>query len=85
VFNGIGVTPPEQDSEAGVTDAVLQVLEKDPFVNSESIRIHTRRAVVTLDGAVPREAEVKLAEDEVGTSLSNQPLAKPIERIASHH
>ena len=64
VFNGIGVTPPEQDSEAGVTDAVLQVLEKDPFVNSESIRIHTRRAVVTLDGTVPREAEVKLAEDD---------------------
>ena len=64
VFNGIGVTPPEQDSEAAVTDAVLQVLEKDPFVNSESIRIYTRRAVVTLDGTVPREAEMKLAEDD---------------------
>ena len=33
VINGIGVTPPEQDSEAAVTDAVLQVLEKDPFVD----------------------------------------------------
>ena len=64
VINGIGVTPPEQDSEAAVTDAVLQVLEKDPFINSESIRVHTRRAVVTLDGTVPREAEVKLAEDD---------------------
>jgi osmotically-inducible protein OsmY len=28
VINGIGVTPPEQDSEAAITDAVLQVLEK---------------------------------------------------------
>jgi osmotically-inducible protein OsmY len=64
VINGIGITPPEQDSEAGVTDAVLQVLEKDPFVNAESIRVHTRRAVVSLDGTVPREAEVKLAEDD---------------------
>jgi osmotically-inducible protein OsmY len=64
VINGIGVTPPEQDSEAAVTDAVLQVLEKDPFINSESIRVHTRRAVVTLDGTVPREAELKLAEDD---------------------
>ncbi len=64
VINGIGVTPPEQDSEAAVTDAVLQVLEKDPFVDSESIRVHTRRAVVTLDGVVPREAERKLAEDD---------------------
>ena len=64
VINGIGVTPPEQDSEAAVTDAVLQVLEKDPFINSESIRVRTRRAVVTLDGTVPREAELKLAEDD---------------------
>jgi osmotically-inducible protein OsmY len=64
VINGIGVTPPEQDSEAAMTDAVLQVLEKDPFVNSESIRVHTRRAAVTLDGTVPREAERKLAEDD---------------------
>jgi osmotically-inducible protein OsmY len=64
VINGIGVTPPEQDSEAAVTDAVIQVLEKDPFINSESIRVHTRRAVVTLDGTVPREAELKLVEDD---------------------
>lgn len=64
VINGIGVTPPEQDSEAATTDAVVQVLEKDPFVDSESIRVHTRRAVVTLDGTVPREAERKLAEDD---------------------
>lgn len=64
VINGIGVTPPEQDSEAAMTDAVVQVLEKDPFVDSASIRVHTRRAVVTLDGTVPREAERKLAEDD---------------------
>ncbi len=64
VINGIGITPPEQDSEAAVTDAVLQVLEKDPFINSESIRVHTRKAVVTLNGTVPREAEVALAEDD---------------------
>ena len=30
VTNGIGVTPPEQDSEAAVTDAVLQVPGKRP-------------------------------------------------------
>lgn len=64
VINGIGVTPPEQDSEAAVTDAVLQVLEMDPFVDAGSIRVHTRGAVVSLDGTVPREAERKLAEDD---------------------
>ena len=31
---------------------------------AESIRVHTRRAVVTLDGTVPRDAERKLAEDD---------------------
>jgi osmotically-inducible protein OsmY len=64
VINGLGVTPPEQDSEAAITDAVMQILEKDPFVNAESIRAYTRRGMVTLDGAVPREAERKLAEDD---------------------
>lgn len=64
VINGIGVSPPEEDSEAAVTDAVLQVLEKDPFIDSESIQVRTRRSVVTLDGTVPREAECRLAEDD---------------------
>ena len=64
VINGIGVSPPEPDTEAAITDAVIEVLEKDPFVNAESIRVFTRQGVVTLDGAVPRAAEQKLAEDD---------------------
>lgn len=64
VINGLGVTPPEQDSEAAITDTVRQVLEKDPFVNAESILVNTRRAVVYLDGTVPREAERALAEND---------------------
>ena len=64
VINGLGVTPPEQDSEAGITDTVRQVLEKDPFVNAESILVNTRGAVVYLDGTVPREAERALAEND---------------------
>lgn len=64
VINGIGVTPPEADSEAAVTDAVRQVLEKDPFVDAESIVVTTRRGVVYLEGTVPRETVRKLAEDD---------------------
>lgn len=64
VINGIGVTLPEQDSEAAVTDAVQQVLEKDPFVDAESIHVYTRGRIVTLTGSVPRPAERKLAEDD---------------------
>ncbi len=62
VINGIGVTPPETDTEAAVTDAVRQVLEKDPFVDAESIIVTTRRGVIYLDGTVPRDAERALAE-----------------------
>jgi osmotically-inducible protein OsmY len=64
VINGLGVTPPEQDSEAGITDTVRQVLEKDLFVAAESILVNTRGAVVYLDGTVPREAERALAEND---------------------
>ena len=64
VINGLGVTPPEQDSDDAITDAVQQVLEKNPLVDAESIVVSTRNAVVTLAGTVPREAERKLAEDD---------------------
>ena len=64
VINGIGVVPPEADSEAAVTDAVHEVLEKDPFIDDDSIVVNTRQGVVYLDGTVPREAERKLAEDD---------------------
>lgn len=64
VINNIRVSPPEEDSEAGIAEAVLQVLEKDPFVNAESIQVSVRGAVVTLEGTVPRQAERKLAEDD---------------------
>ncbi len=64
VINGIGITPPEPDTEAAMTDAVLEVLEKDPFIDARSIRVRSRQSVVTLDGTVPRDIERKLAEDD---------------------
>jgi len=64
VINGIGVVPPEADSEAAVTDAVHEVLEKDCFVDDDSIVVSTRQGVVYLDGTVPRGAGRKLAEDD---------------------
>jgi osmotically-inducible protein OsmY len=64
VVNGLGVTPPEVDSEAAVTDAVRQVLEKDPFLHGESISVTTRRSIVRLEGTVPRAAERQLAEND---------------------
>ena len=62
VVNGLGVTPPEEDNDEAVTDAVRIALEKDPFVNAEQIRVVVRRSVVTLMGVVPTETEREMAE-----------------------
>jgi osmotically-inducible protein OsmY len=62
VVNGLGVTPPEQDSDAAMTEAVRIALEKDPFVNADQIRVGTKDSVVTLLGLVPKESEREMAE-----------------------
>ena len=62
VVNGLGVTPPEDDSDDEITDAVRLALEKDPFVDAGQIRVSTRNSVVILQGLVPTEAERHMAE-----------------------
>lgn len=62
VVNGLGVSPPEEDSDEATTDAVRLALEKDPFVNAAQIRVTTRGGAVTLEGVVPSEAEKEMAE-----------------------
>jgi osmotically-inducible protein OsmY len=62
VVNGIGVTPPEEDNDGEISDAVRVALEKDPMVNSDQIRVSTRDAVVTLQGQVPSASERDAAE-----------------------
>jgi len=64
VVNGLGISPPEEDSDAEITDAVRLVLEKDPFVNPDQIRVTTRDATVTLDGLVPTVSERDMAEHD---------------------
>lgn len=64
VVNGLGVTPPEEDSDESITDAVRQILEKDPLVDAGSITVTTRRAVVRLDGIVHSEEARRAAEDD---------------------
>lgn len=64
VINGLGVTPPEQDSDFEIADAVRLVLEKDPFVNADQLRVGVRAAVVTLDGLVPTDDERNMAEHD---------------------
>ena len=62
VINGIAVTPPEEDSDEEITEAVRVAMEKDPFVNAGQVRVHTRNSEVVLDGFVPSEPEKDMAE-----------------------
>jgi len=62
VINDIAVTPPEDDNDDDITDAVLIALEKDPFVDAKQIRVATREGAVMLTGLVPTESEREMAE-----------------------
>lgn len=62
VINGLEVSPPEDDTDDEVTDALRLVLETDPLVDADRIGIRTRGGVITLEGAVANEEEKKRAE-----------------------
>ena len=62
VVNGIEVSPPMDDNDDEVADAVRLVLEKDPLVNASQVRLRCHDLVVTLDGAVSTENSRMAAE-----------------------
>jgi osmotically-inducible protein OsmY len=62
VINGLEVAPPQEDSDEELTGAVRLVLDTDPLVNADQIRVHTRNAVVTLEGLVASDQEKALAD-----------------------
>ena len=64
VVNGIDVSPPMDDNDDEVVDAVRLVLEKDPMVNASQIRPSCRNLVVTLEGAVSTEGAKAAAESD---------------------
>lgn len=62
VVNGIDVQPPEEDSDDEISDAVRTALEKDKLIRSDSMRVTTRNAVVTLEGVVVNDEQAAMAE-----------------------
>lgn len=62
LVNGLDVEPPEEDSDDEIRDAVRAVLEKDRLVRSDSIRVSSSNAVVTLDGAAVNTRQAAMAE-----------------------
>ncbi len=62
VINGMEVVPPQEDSEQEVSKTVRLILEKDRLIRSDRIGVSTSRYVVTLEGAVPTDAQREMAE-----------------------
>jgi len=50
VINGMAVEPPEEDAPIQIEEAVKFVLEADPLVEADEIRVGVRGAVVRLTG-----------------------------------
>ena len=61
VHNHMRVRPAEKDNDGEITDVVLMVLEKDPLLHAETISVHTRDRVVTLDGTVHSDEQRRMA------------------------
>jgi osmotically-inducible protein OsmY len=62
VINGVEVSPPEEDNDDEVVDAVRLVLEKDPFVNASQVRVSCHDHTVSLEGLVKTDAQRQMAE-----------------------
>ncbi|MFO7581226.1 BON domain-containing protein [Guyparkeria sp.] len=61
VDNCLEIDPPEEDSDDEINDAVRIVLEKDPMVHADLLRIGTAAGIVHLDGTVATEEEKRFA------------------------
>jgi len=65
VVDGLEVSPPEQDNDDEVSDALSLVLELDPLIpHPGQIHIQTRNYVVTLEGMVSTETQRTRAEQD---------------------
>ncbi len=64
VINGLGVEPPEQDTDDEILDALRMVLEKDPLLNATRLGASCKDSKIRLGGVVRTAAEKSLAESD---------------------
>jgi osmotically-inducible protein OsmY len=64
VINGMAVEPHEEDNDEELLDAVRLVLEKDPFVNADQIRVSAKQSVITLEGLVINDMQRRMAVND---------------------
>lgn len=62
VINSLDVSPPEEDNDDEVADALRLVFEIDPMIDPDGIVVRVENYVVTLEGHVRSDAERQRAE-----------------------
>lgn len=62
VVNGLGIAPPEDDSDDEMAHSVRAIIEKDSLLKGQAIRVACARSVVTLTGIVASEAQRRAAD-----------------------
>lgn len=65
VGNALEVSPPEEDNDGEILDAVQLALDKDHLVDPSDLRLGCRDAVVSLAGGIPTREQKLLAECDV--------------------
>ncbi len=83
VINSLDVSPPEEDNDDEITEALRLVLEKDGLVNAGELSVATRSWVVTLRGVAGSEAEKDAAEDDAWYVWGVNDVVNEIRVIAS--
>lgn len=61
VENKLNVSPPEQDNDDEITEAVHIAFEKDPLVHADQLHPDSAEGVVVLSGSVASDEERRLA------------------------
>ncbi len=64
VVNDLKVTPPEEDNDDQLKEAILLALDVDPFIDYQQLAIQCRAGEVILEGVVPVAEQIKLAEHD---------------------
>ena len=65
VVNLLEITPPEDDNDDEICDAVRLVLDKDPLVHGDQISTQVRNREVMLRGMVANNEERRMATQDV--------------------
>jgi len=64
VINDLKVTPPEEDNDDQLKEAIVLALDADPFVDSQQVTVVCREGEVTLMGRVAVAEQVRLLEHD---------------------